>query len=95
MKKRIFTLLLAAVLLLAPAIPVHAANAGDYPLLSSTFNSSAVDDGIPWYPLEFEVYSDMLIQAVTTYHWNGGLGSTPGTIGIWEATATGYNQIGS
>ena len=67
MKKRILPLLLAVVLVLSaiPGIPALADSVDNYPLLDSTFNSYAVDDGIPWYPLEFEVYSgsDMLIQA--------------------------------
>lgn len=104
MKKRIFALLLATVLLLAamPMTTALAVNVSDYPLIDSNFNSYAVDDGIPWYPLEVETGGgDMLVQAVTTYHWNNGRGSTPGTIGIYEKVYFGsgeldyrYNTIG-
>lgn len=85
MKKRILTLLLASVLLLA-VLPgmAQAANAEDYPIVFTTFNASGVENNPEYYP-DFTVGgSDLLVQAVTTYHYNHGSGKTPGTISIYD-----------
>ncbi|MBQ3404974.1 MAG: copper amine oxidase N-terminal domain-containing protein [Oscillospiraceae bacterium] len=86
MKKRLLGALLALALLLsmALAVPAMAANASDYPLIYSNFNTSAVQNGPEYYP-DFTVgSSDILVQAITTYHWNYGSGATPGTISIYD-----------
>lgn len=105
MKKRILTLLLAVVLVLAvtPAIPASAANVSDYPVLYSNFNTAGVDNQPEYYP-DFTVGgSDVLIQSVTTYHWNYGSGAAPGKISIYDWddnllgswNATGRSSSGS
>ena len=67
MKKRILSLLLVSVLLLA-VLPgmAQAANAEDYPIVFTTFNASGVENNPEYYP-DFTVGgSDLLVQAVTT-----------------------------
>ncbi|MBQ9412498.1 MAG: copper amine oxidase N-terminal domain-containing protein [Oscillospiraceae bacterium] len=109
MKKRICTLLLAAVFALAavPALCVRAANVNDYPnILFSNFNTDTVKNEPEYYP-DFTVGDqDVLVQAISTYHWNNGSGKAPGTvsiydwddnlIGAWKATgrsASGANNV--
>ena len=86
MKKRLLGALLALALLLsmALAVPAMAANASDYPLIYSNFNTSAVQNGPEYYPHFTVGSSDILVQAITTYHWNYGSGATPGTISIYD-----------
>ena len=87
MKKRLLLLLLSLTivfpLLTAPGI--MAASVNDYPVVFTTFNTAAVRNDPDSYP-KFTVSggSDLLVQSVTTYHWNDGLGSAPGTISIYE-----------
>ncbi len=86
MKKRILTLFMTALLVLTvvPAATASAANASDYPLYYSNFNTSGVSNDPDYYP-DFTVDgSNLLVQAVTTYHWNYGTGSQPGTISIYD-----------
>ena len=98
MKKRILSLLLVSVLLLA-VLPgmAQAANAEDYPIVFTTFNASGVENNPEYYP-DFTVGgSDLLVQAVTTYHYNHGSGKTPGTISIydWDDNLVGsWNAVG-
>ena len=54
-----------------------------YEVLWSNFNSGAVQNGAP-VSVTLDVYTDVKIQAITTYHWNKGNGELPGSISIWE-----------
>ncbi|MBR2667746.1 MAG: S-layer homology domain-containing protein [Oscillospiraceae bacterium] len=85
MRKRILALLLTVVLCLSLLpLAASAASVEDYPLLYSTFNSSATQSGPEYFP-DFTVGSnDLLVQAIATYHWNSGRGATPGTISIYD-----------
>ena len=91
MKKKILSAFIAAVLAFSMALPVFAAKVDDYPLLKSNFNSASVENN-PWYPINVTISSSesVLIQSITTYHWNYGGGKTPGKISIWE----GQEKIG-
>lgn len=100
MKKRTISLLLAVMLMLSLAVPTLAASVNDYQVVFSNFNSASVKGG-PVYFSDFEVVGgDLLVQSITNYHWNGGKGSTPGAISIydWDDNligkwqATGRNQ---
>ena len=98
MKQRV----LAAVLVLAllagvfPCAPALAAGVSDYELYYTNFNGDRVENGIDYCP-GFAVEKDLLVQAVTTYHWNDGYGSPPGTISIynWDDELIGtWNAVG-
>ena len=88
MKKRLLLLLLSLMLVfpLLTAPGIMAASVNDYPVVFTTFNTAAVRNDPDSYP-KFTVSggSDLLVQSVTTYHWNDGLGSAPGTISIYDA----------
>ncbi len=68
---------------------------------ASTFNSGGVVNGAEACPL-YTAEDDVVLRAVSTYHWNGGNGAAPGAIriydmteeesvllGTWDATARG------
>ena len=85
MKKRLLSLLLAVLFVLPLAVPAHAENVNDYKVIASTFNADAVSncaEGLPRYNLNDG--TNVLLQAVTTYHYNGGKGAKPGTIKIYD-----------
>lgn len=89
MKKRVLALALALVLGLTLAVPAAAAGAADYPIYYTNVNGDAVlDDSMTdeqSYWADFEVPgTDLFLQAISTYHYNGGNGVTPGTISIWD-----------
>lgn len=67
---------------LAPA-PTSGKNAEDYHLLTTTFNSQKVYNG-PTETASFNIDKDTMLQAITTYHYNGGSGKAPGTISLLE-----------
>ena len=83
--RRILALFLSVMLCfsLLP-LSVSAASAGDYPLLAGNFNSGATENG-PYNTVYYTPSQDQTIQAITTYHWNGGKGSAPGSISIYMA----------
>ena len=86
MKKILQPIVLAAVLALgvSTGVPVIAANVNDYAVVFTTFNVGAVENS-PTYFADFTVEGgDLFVQAVTTYHWNYGQGSEPGTISIYD-----------
>ena len=86
MKKRFLTLLLTAAFLtvLFAAVPAQAADVNDFPVYFSNFNTFAVESGPEYYP-DFRVEdNDLLVQSVTTYHWNNGHGLKAGTISIYD-----------
>ena len=86
MKKILQPIVLAAVLALgvSAGVPVIAANVNDYAVVFTTFNVGAVENS-PTYFADFTVEGgDLFVQAVTTYHWNYGQGSEPGTISIYD-----------
>ena len=86
MKKRTLILLAALLMLISvfPASPAVAADVSDYPIYFTTINTAGVNNNPEYYP-DFTVgNSDLLVQAVSTYHWNYGQGSTPGTISIYD-----------
>ena len=85
MKKKLLSLLLAVLIVLPPVAPAFAANVSDYAVIASTFNADAVSncaEGLPRYNLNDG--TNVLLQAVTTYHYNGGKGAKPGTIKIYD-----------
>ncbi len=49
--------------------------------VASTFNPSAVRNG-PSVPVVVTTPKPILVRTIQTYHWNGGRGSSPGTIAI-------------
>jgi len=86
MKKRLASLLLAAlfVLPLLSGAAANAANVADYQTFATTFNSGGVTNSAKYYP-RFKVDGEnILLQAVTTYHYNDGRGSPTGSISIYE-----------
>lgn len=52
---------------------------------ASTFNTGAVYNGAEACPL-YTAEDDVVLKAVTTYHWNGGSGAAPGSIRIYDMT---------
>jgi len=82
MKKRILSLLLA-VLLLLPALSACAEGIDSLPVWYSSFNVYSVQNLPKYYP-DFTCGAPLLVQAVTTYHWNNGQGAAPGTISIYD-----------
>ena len=88
MRKRFFSVIVTVILLLSaiPLMPVSAASVDDYTILLSNFNTEAVSNG-PRMGLEVTIdgSQDVLVQSLTTYHWNYGNGKTPGYISIFEA----------
>lgn len=106
MKKRIFALLLASAFLLALLPAALAADVSDYPIYYSNFNTYAVENGPEYYPDFWVEDENLLVQSVTTYHWNNGYGIKAGTIsiydwddnliGTWKATgraSSGVNNV--
>jgi len=75
---------LALVLSLIPASPALAATVNDYPVIWSNFNASSVSNEAEYFPDFTLKNQDYLIQAVSTYHWNSGMGAKPGTISIYD-----------
>lgn len=81
--------------------PASGKNAADYHLLSSSFNTKSVVNG-PTEDASFTTDMDTMLQAITTYHYNNGNGSTPGSIslledgvkvGEWQATGRDGNTF--
>lgn len=52
---------------------------------ANTFNTGAVYSGAQSCPL-YTAEKDVLLKAVSTYHWNGGKGAVPGAIRIYDVT---------
>ncbi len=86
MKNRLLATLLTLALLagLVPCGPARAASVEDYTPVYSNFNGNRVMNGIEYYPAFAVDGDDLLVQSVTTYHWNNGQGGTPGTISIYN-----------
>lgn len=61
---------------------------------ASTFNTSAVYNGPQACPL-YTAEDDVVLKAVSTYHWNGGSGAAPGAIRIYDITDDESVLIGS
>jgi hypothetical protein len=77
-------LAVALFMLSAPGIPTaHAAT------LFDSFNTSGVSNG-PSAAAVFSVSSAVNVTEITTYHWNNGSGSTPGTISLRHSDGTVY-----
>lgn len=83
--KRI-TLVFAVALLTLLAMKIPDAQAAT---IYDNFNIYAVYNG-PSTPTVFSVPSDMNITKITTYHYNNGSGSTPGTISLRHSDSTVY-----
>lgn len=61
----------------------------DYPICYSNFNDHEVTDKNhvdgKYYVPDFTVEGgDLTVKFLTTYHWNGGEGDTPGTISLYD-----------
>ncbi len=86
MLKRKITASLLAVCLAISSMPMAAMaqSVEDYTALSSTFNSGGVSNG-PSGHATFNIPQTLRIDALTVYHWNGGKGSKPGSISIFDA----------
>ena len=108
MKKRFFTFMLAALFLFAlwPAPAAQAADVGDYTVYFSNFNKYNVKSDPEYAPGFWVEDENLLVQSISTYHWNGGRGMNPGTIslydwddnliGSWKATGragSGVNNV--
>ena len=95
MKRNILASLLLAVLFLTaiPATTALAADVNDYTVMFTNFNQDVAENNPTNYRrITLKADQDpVLVQAITTYHWNNGLGATPGSISIWE----GDQQLGS
>ena len=99
MKKRILSLLLALLCALCAAHAAGAEGLGSYPVFAANFNVYAVKNKPDYYPNFRTGDKPLLLQAVTTYHWNNGRGAAPGSIslydwdnqliGAWDATSRG------
>lgn len=88
MRTRLLSLVLAAVLLLSAApLPVLAESLSDYETIFSTYNTYAVQNDPPYDIVVTLEGADYQLRAVTTYHWNGGRGSAPGVIFLYEDDA--------
>ncbi|MBO5561608.1 MAG: S-layer homology domain-containing protein [Firmicutes bacterium] len=84
LKRRITAALLSVCMAFTTVhFTVFAQSVEDYNFLSSTFNTQAVQNGPDVYA-EFTVPQTLRIDALTIYHWNGGSGSKPGTISIYD-----------
>ncbi len=88
MKHRLLSLLLLLALLTLPLLSAAGAEtrqerAEDYPLVLTNRNRYALDNN-PKYEAEFAVNREMLLQALTTLHWNYGKGKAPGKITLME-----------
>ena len=86
MKKRVLSLALALLLALSLAVPSLAADVSDFPVYWANVNSSGVmQGGDGWYYPDFRVEgTDLYVQAVSTYHYNHGLGVAPGWVAIFD-----------
>jgi hypothetical protein len=69
-------------LTVVPATP--APPTGSSTLLFDNFNAAGVTQSAngPTSPTAFTLPSTSVITQMATYHWNGGAGATPGTIGL-------------
>lgn len=81
--KRIAAAMLAACIAM-PSVSVFAKDVEDYVPISSTFNTMGVQNG-PNYRAEFSLPQPLRIDSLTIYHWNGGSGSAPGSITLYDA----------
>ncbi len=61
---------------------------------ASTFNSGGVVNGAEACPL-YTAEDDIVLKAVSTYHWNGGSGAAPGSIRIYDMTEEESVLIGT
>ena len=93
LKRKIMAILLTVCMVFGAVsvTPVYAQSVDDYKLLSSTFNTDAVQNGPDVYA-KFTIPQTLRIDALTIYHWNGGRGSKPGSISIYDADTE--TQIG-
>lgn len=80
------TLVFAVALLMLSAMEISATQAAT---IFNNYNTYAVSNG-PSAPTAFSVSSAMNITKITTYHWNNGSGSTPGTISLRHSDNTVY-----
>ena len=85
MKRKLLALTLALVLALGvlPAAGL-ARSADDYPIFYSNVNPRGVSNGPNYYPDYENDDGDVLVQAISTYHYNYGSGKAPGTIAIYD-----------
>lgn len=61
---------------------------------ASTVNKNAVISGARHCPL-YTPENDVRLSAVTTQHWNGGMGAVPGVIRIYDVTDGDEELLGS
>ena len=75
-----------------------AKKATDYDLLSSTFSLSSTElwnGGADSVDLNIGPSGGYMIRALSTYHWNNGYGTTPGTISVYDVTDGSSVLLGS
>ena len=99
MKKPIVILLLVSLIAAFSLAAASAEGIDSYPLLATNFNVYGVKNLPEYYPDFRTDKAAFLVQAITTYHWNGGRGAAPGSIslydwddnliGSWQATSRG------
>ncbi len=61
---------------------------------AGTFNKNAVLSGAKHCPV-YTPAKDVKLCALTTHHWNGGLGAVPGVIRIYDITDGGQDLLGT
>ena len=86
--KSTISAILSAVMLISASLTntVYARSVEDYKFISSTFNTQGVSEG-PSSVATFSVPQNLRVDCLTVYHWNGGRGSSPGTIYLFDANS--------
>lgn len=84
--KRLLGVILALTIMLTAALPTEtfAQSVDDYPVLSSNFNTDAVQNHPP-HVANFTTDKALYLQVITVYHWNNGNGASPGVISLYDA----------
>ena len=82
--RKIWMLMMAVLL---PLWPAAAADMDSDQLIYSNFNIGAVQNNPKYYPAYDAGGENVFLHSITTYHWNGGMGSEPGTISIYDWNA--------
>ena len=82
--RKIWMLMIAVLL---PLWPAAAADMDSDQLIYSNFNIGAVQNNPKYYPAYDAGGENVFLHSITTYHWNGGMGSEPGTISIYDWNA--------
>jgi len=88
MKKKLLSLILSLVICITMFPMTAYAGIEDHEILLTNFNVGAVSNGPVYEKVGFHVDEPIYVGSITTYHWNGKKGSTPGTIRIQTSSGT-------